>query len=196
MTAPHRVYSSASPCPSSLDSELPPSGERAYIQDETSPLLPTKYTPRRSIFVWWNLFFNDNLGLLLVAASQFFFSAMNMSVKWLNSSDEPVPTLEVCESSSTDNPMQGWLFFFAICSWSKSEWYAFQRNVWEYLKSCRVRPSHTFAQSHICPAFFLSLPRRPLTIFRCWMRIPDPVLGPKGVRALLVLRGFAGCVPC
>ena len=40
-------------------------------------------------------FFNKNAGLSLVAASQFFFSAMNMCVKWLNSLDEPVPILEV-----------------------------------------------------------------------------------------------------
>jgi hypothetical protein len=33
--------------------------------------------------------------MLLVVASQFFLSAMNVSVKFLNSLDEPVPTLEV-----------------------------------------------------------------------------------------------------
>ena len=37
----------------------------------------------------------DNTGLLLVAASQFFFSLMNVAVKKLNSLDKPVPTLEV-----------------------------------------------------------------------------------------------------
>jgi hypothetical protein len=41
-------------------------------------------------------FFDENAGLLLVAASQFFFSAMATCVKWLNSlDDEPVPMLEV-----------------------------------------------------------------------------------------------------
>jgi hypothetical protein len=34
-----------------------------------------------------------------------------------------------------------------------------------------------------------------LIIIRYWQKIPDPFLGPKGVRGLLVLRGFAGyCV--
>jgi len=33
-----------------------------------------------------------------------------------------------------------------------------------------------------------------LIILRYWKRIPDPLLGPKGVRTLLVIRGFSGCV--
>lgn len=37
----------------------------------------------------------NNTGLLLVAASQFFFSLMNLAVKKLNSVDPPVPALEV-----------------------------------------------------------------------------------------------------
>jgi|SRR6266404_3150472 len=86
------------------DPEFPAGGEGANASmpdaSETSPLLRHKQTPRRNISEWWkssrSSFFEDNLGLLLVAASQFFFSAMNVSVKWLNSSDEPVPTLEVC----------------------------------------------------------------------------------------------------
>lgn len=50
----------------------------------------------------WNLavsgvkgFVANNAGLLLVAASQGFFSLMNVAVKKLNSIDPPVPTLEV-----------------------------------------------------------------------------------------------------
>lgn len=38
---------------------------------------------------------DSNTGLLLVAASQFFFSVMNLAVKKLNSIDLPVPALEV-----------------------------------------------------------------------------------------------------
>ena len=45
-------------------------------------------------------FIDENSGLLLVAASQFFFSGMNLSVKLLNGLDEPVPTLEVSVGSS------------------------------------------------------------------------------------------------
>ena len=44
-------------------------------------------------------FLDRNAGLSLIAASQFFFSAMNTCVKWLNSLDEPVPILEVRVSS-------------------------------------------------------------------------------------------------
>ena len=94
MTTTHTVYPSASTCASlPLDLTLPAG---AVSANETSPLLPSKHMPRRAIFAWLNSFFDDNSGLLLVAASQFFFSGMNVSVKWLNSSDEPVPTLEVC----------------------------------------------------------------------------------------------------
>ena len=37
-----------------------------------------------------------NTGLLLVVASQVFFSLMNVAVKMLNSIDPPVTVLEVC----------------------------------------------------------------------------------------------------
>jgi len=68
--------------------------------DETLPLLGTNsaraFQPSYSQR-WHSLsaFFDKNAGLSLVAASQFFFSAMNMCVKSLNSLDEPVPILEV-----------------------------------------------------------------------------------------------------
>lgn len=42
--------------------------------------------------------FKSNTGILLVAASQFFFALMNVAVKKLNSLDEPVSTLEVRHS--------------------------------------------------------------------------------------------------
>jgi hypothetical protein len=40
--------------------------------------------------------FDRNTGLLLVAASQAFFSLMNVAVKILDSVDPPMPTLQVC----------------------------------------------------------------------------------------------------
>jgi len=98
-------------------SELPAtvSGDlegRLADSDETSPLLPTNRRDAARVVLWWDhsepwlsvrssvsAFFGKNAGLLLVTASQFFFSAMNISVKWLNSLDKPVPTLEVCLSS-------------------------------------------------------------------------------------------------
>jgi drug/metabolite transporter (DMT)-like permease len=80
---------------------------------------------------------NDNSGLLLIAASQFFFSAMGIAVKWLNGLDDPVPTLELIQ----------------------------------------VRMVVTY----VCSVAYMH-----------WKRIPDPLLGPKGLRALLVLRGLTG----
>jgi hypothetical protein len=74
---------------------------------ETTPLLQTyrahvlDWNPLR----WWSsagsvvtvsAFFGRNTGLLLVAASHFFYTAMNFSVKWHNGLDEPIPILEVC----------------------------------------------------------------------------------------------------
>ncbi len=87
---------------SSLGSDLPASGEGPSVPDEVSPLLKPKRTHahRQTISERWRAarssFLDDNLGLLLVAASQFFFSAMGTAVKWFNSSDDPVPTLVVC----------------------------------------------------------------------------------------------------
>ena len=59
--------------------------------NETSALL-TKRGPSAI-----SSFLDQNAGLLLVASSQFFFSASNLCVKWLNSLDESerVPILEV-----------------------------------------------------------------------------------------------------
>lgn len=37
----------------------------------------------------------NNVGLLLIAASQLFMTFMNVSVKFLNKIDEPISTLEV-----------------------------------------------------------------------------------------------------
>ena len=85
----------------SSDPELPTSRD---APDETSPLLlgtsharqsghsERRHSARSSV----STFFDENAGLLLVAASQFFYAATNTCVKWLNSLDgEPVPMLEV-----------------------------------------------------------------------------------------------------
>jgi hypothetical protein len=73
------------------------------IPEETSPLLQPKLSEQwkstRSSFL------DDNFGLFLIAAAEFFISAMNAAVKLLNSSDEPVPILEVC-----DRPLNGYSF--------------------------------------------------------------------------------------
>jgi hypothetical protein len=79
--------------------------------DETSPLLEINSARafQSSHYKRWHSlssFFDKNAGLSLVAASRFFFSAINMCVKWLNSLDEPIPILEVCV-------VPEWSFFLA-----------------------------------------------------------------------------------
>jgi hypothetical protein len=92
---------------SSSDPELHTRRDDLADPDETTPLLRTNHplgnhsgwlSSARSV-VTVSAFFDRNAGLLLVAASQSFFTAMNFSVKWLNSLDEPIPLLEVCVSS-------------------------------------------------------------------------------------------------
>ncbi|KAH9051562.1 hypothetical protein EDB83DRAFT_1222712 [Lactarius deliciosus] len=123
----------------------PAIGACSPIPDEASPLLKPRRTHahRQTISErWrtaWSSFLDDNSGLLLVVASQFFFSAMGVAVKWLNGLDDPVPTLELI----------------------------------------LVRMVITY----VCSVAYMY-----------WKRIPDPFLGPKGLRALLVLRGLTGCV--
>lgn len=46
----------------------------------------------------------NNVGMLLIAASQGFFSLMNVSVKKLNSIDPPVPAFQVSSSSVVPAP--------------------------------------------------------------------------------------------
>ncbi|KAF8258681.1 hypothetical protein EI94DRAFT_1834861 [Lactarius quietus] len=85
----------------SSNSDLPANGEGPPIPDETSPLLipKHKHVHQPTISGPWRTalssFFDDNVGLLLVAASQLFVSLMNLSVKVLNGLDEPVPTFEL-----------------------------------------------------------------------------------------------------
>ncbi len=102
MATTHPVPSPATFYAPSFKSDVPGTLEDLATSDEVSlPLLkpdsayvyqPTISGPRRSAL---SSFVDDNAGLLLVAASQFFFSAMNVLVKLLTSLDEPVPMLEV-----------------------------------------------------------------------------------------------------
>ena len=90
---------------SSSDREFPAIRDHFAHPDETTSLLRTSRdrVSQWNYSEWWfsarsavSTFSDKNAGLLLVAASQFFFSGMNISVKWLSSLDEPIPTLEVC----------------------------------------------------------------------------------------------------
>jgi hypothetical protein len=92
-TAARGPQSSSSPEPSTHRDGL-------ADPDETSPLLGTNsaralQSSHSERWHFLSAFFDKNAGLSLVAASQFFFSAMNICVKWLNSLDEPIPILEV-----------------------------------------------------------------------------------------------------
>ncbi|CAE6442987.1 unnamed protein product [Rhizoctonia solani] len=82
-------------------------------------------------------FLKRNKGLLIIAASQFFFSLMNLSVKFLTVLDDPVPTLE--------------------------------------LVAIRMLITYVCCQAYMFAA-----------------GVPDPILGPKGVRKWLVIRGVVG----
>ncbi|KAI9441947.1 integral membrane protein DUF6 [Lactarius psammicola] len=99
----------------SSEFESPPDG--ADIPQETSPLLQPERAPRRTISEWWksarSSFLDDNFGLFLVAAAEFFISAMNATAKFLNSSDEPMPILEIILVRSTITCV----FLFAYMYW-------------------------------------------------------------------------------
>ena len=84
--------------------ESPPDG--VDIQEETSPLLQPKCAPRKTISErWkytWSSFLDDNFGLFLIATAELFITGMNTTVKLLNSLDEPVPVIEVCNVPRKD----------------------------------------------------------------------------------------------
>ncbi|KAF8603268.1 hypothetical protein BDV93DRAFT_523348 [Ceratobasidium sp. AG-I] len=82
-------------------------------------------------------FYKRNEGLFIIAASQFFFSLMNLSVKVLTVLDKPVPTFELVA----------------------------------------VRMGITYI---CCQAYMFA------------SGVPDPILGPKGIRMWLVIRGVVG----
>jgi hypothetical protein len=99
-TIMHSVYTTEACGPPSSGPEFPASRGGLADPDESLPLLGTD---RGRVLQWghsewWHsmsTFFDENAGLFLIIASQFFFSAMHVCVKWFNSLDEPVPVLEV-----------------------------------------------------------------------------------------------------
>jgi hypothetical protein len=110
MTTPRSSYNPetrASPSPVRLG--LPEEPSFVHVLDETSPLLPVQPEPvprfalksraQQSLSERWHstvsAFLDTNAGLLLIVGAQFLFSASNVAVKWLNSSDNHIPMLEV-----------------------------------------------------------------------------------------------------
>ncbi|KAH9974968.1 hypothetical protein BGW80DRAFT_1204444 [Lactifluus volemus] len=124
--------------------------EGLAVANETSPLLQHRHTgglgrrqivseqrfPARSSI---STFIDNNSGMFFIVASQFFYTAMNVTVQFLNRLDEPVPTLEI------------------ICL--------------------------RMAMTYICSVSYMY-----------WRKVPNPFLGPKGVRTLLVSRGLTGFI--
>ena len=87
---------------SSFHSKLSRDNLPITVLDEMSPLLRhersqgAKENPSGRWHSAASAFVERNTGLLLVAGSQLFFSVMLVTVKWLTSLADPVPTLEVC----------------------------------------------------------------------------------------------------
>jgi hypothetical protein len=78
--------------------DLEQSEEALSLPDEASPLLQdgrARQSLSERCHSALSAFMGKNAGLLLVAASQFFFAVSNVFVKWLNGLDDHVPILEV-----------------------------------------------------------------------------------------------------
>jgi len=92
--------------PSPVRLGLPEEPSSVHVPDETSPLLPVqpelkspKSRAQQSLSERWHstvsAFLDTNSGLLFIVGAQFLFAASNIAVKWLNSSDNHIPMLEV-----------------------------------------------------------------------------------------------------
>jgi len=96
----HSVYSREACGHPSPGPEFPANRGGLANPDESLPLLETDrgHLLQWGHSEWWHsvsTFIDKNAGLFLIVASQFFFSAMHVCVKWSNNLDEPVPVLEV-----------------------------------------------------------------------------------------------------
>jgi drug/metabolite transporter (DMT)-like permease len=67
------------------------------------------------------------------------------------------------------------------------------RTVVRALIAIREIGDNIYLLSHILVHPSVVYKGQTLTIVRYWKKIPDPLLGPKGVRTLLVFRGLTGC---
>jgi hypothetical protein len=100
MAIPRHIDTRETPAPLSSPG-LEQTEEALSVPNEASSLLQAgrEFVSPRSLSERCHsavsAFLDKNAGLLLVAASQLFISASNVSVKYLNSLDEHVPMLEV-----------------------------------------------------------------------------------------------------
>jgi hypothetical protein len=93
------------------------------VANETSPLLQHGHTgglgsrqivseQRLHARSFISTFIDNNAGMFFVVTSQFFASAINVSVKFLNRLDEPVPMLEVCHVLMLTTPQSSMAIYF------------------------------------------------------------------------------------
>ncbi|KAI0704448.1 hypothetical protein C8T65DRAFT_654066 [Cerioporus squamosus] len=133
-------FIASTPDRTTFDTDVPLSSRVSFIP---APTMSTGSGSSQLTRTWlrWTGYLRavveNNIGLLLVASSQLFFSLMNVGVKTLNSLDPPVPAMELI----------------------------------------LVRMAITW----ICCVTYMYL-----------MNVPDPILGPKGVRYFLIQRGVFG----
>jgi hypothetical protein len=78
---------------SSQSLDLSPSERHIFIPAPTLADDELESTPKRTTA--FGEFYKRNQGLIIIAASQLFFSLMNLCVKVLTVLDKPVPTFEV-----------------------------------------------------------------------------------------------------
>ncbi|EKM52075.1 uncharacterized protein PHACADRAFT_212669 [Phanerochaete carnosa HHB-10118-sp] len=113
--------------------------------EEAEALEKPQDGPKRAQRIWASFvqqakeIVDENAGMLLVAASEVFYTAMSLAVKELGSIDPPMSTMQL-------------IWIYMIVTW-------------------------------LCSIFYMYI-----------AKIPDPLLGPQGVRLLLAFRGLCGFI--
>lgn len=136
--------------------------------------------------------YQRNLGLLLVIGSQIFLSLVNVAVKKLHEIDPPVSALEVCTGGFCECEI------FSSCALQMK--LIVVRMVRSSFFVCTIESTHVRRAS-------LGYVRLPICVYyscftmamidrtsRILTGVPDPFMGPEGVRLLLIFRGVSGCV--
>lgn len=105
-----------------IPSALNPSSSRRHAEDHEDyrPSVEGEGSDPSRIRNWLasvNDVVQRNTGLLLVVASQVFFSLMNAAVKMLNSIDPPITALEVCFFSFLSLKWSSWYFSLWLFEW-------------------------------------------------------------------------------
>jgi hypothetical protein len=90
------AYTALSPDYADLAQPTQDNAVQCIPSSSPSPVRTGKWTRVYEAFASLKSIYQRNVGLLLVTASQMFFSLMNVAVKKLNSIDPPVSALEVC----------------------------------------------------------------------------------------------------